>query len=74
VTNRKLFIFNMFHTYTSLTSLAVLGIIAQDSEKNKRFQLSTPVDKAVDNFGLALEADQPQMAQERLRHINKLAD
>jgi hypothetical protein len=46
----------MFHTYKSQTLLAVLGIIVQDSEKNKRFQLSTSVDKAVDNFGLALEA------------------
>jgi hypothetical protein len=64
----------MFHTYTSLTSLAVLGIIAQDSEKNKRFQLSTSVDKAVDNFGLALEAARPSMAQNRVRKINELAD
>jgi hypothetical protein len=47
----------MFHTYTSQTLLGVLGIISRDSEKNKRFQLSTPVEKPVDNFNMALEAD-----------------
>lgn len=57
LSNEKVFIFNMFHTCTRHARLAVLGIIPRDSEKNKRFQLSTPVEKAVDNFRLALEAD-----------------